>query len=55
MEMTNERAIKWLEMYANRPVKWDDYSDETKEVREECEKQIAEAFRMAINALRVVS
>lgn len=49
--MTNERAIQWLEMYANRPVKWDDYSEETKEIREEAERQITEAFRMAIEAL----
>ena len=49
--MTNERAIQWLEMYSNRPVKWDDYSDESKGIREEAEKQIAEAFRMAIEAL----
>lgn len=50
--MTNKRAIQWLEMYANRPVKWDDYSDESREVREEAEKQIAEAFRMAVDALK---
>ena len=50
--MTTRKAIQWIEMYANRPVKWDDYSDENREVREEAEKQIAEAFRMAVDALK---
>lgn len=52
MEMTIRKAIQWLEMYANKPVKWDDYSDESRDVREEAEKQIAEAFRMAVDALK---
>ena len=50
--MRIKKAIQWLEMYANRPVKWDDYSDESKAIREEAERQIVEAFKMAINALK---
>lgn len=50
--MTNERAIKWLQMYLSRPIKWDNYSDETKTIRERAEKEIFEAFRMAFSALR---
>ena len=50
--MRIKKAIQWLEMYANRPVKWDDYSDESKVIREEAERQIVEAFKMAINALK---
>lgn len=50
--MTIRKAIQWLEMYANKPVKWDDYSDGSKVIREEAEMQIAEAFKMAINALK---
>lgn len=50
--MRIKKAIQWLEMYANRPVKWDDYSDGSKVIREEAERQIDEAFKMAINALK---
>ena len=50
--MTIRKAIQWLEMYANKPVKWDDYSDGSKAIREEAERQIAESFKMAINALK---
>ena len=49
--MTSKEAIKWLRLQETLPIAWDDYSEETKEIREEAEKCIKEAFDMAIKAL----
>ena len=49
--MTRQEAIKWLEMQSSKPVKWDDYSEKSMEIREEAERRMAKAFDMAINAL----
>lgn len=51
--MTHKEAIKWLELQSSIPIQWDDYSEKSAQVREEAERRIAEAFRMAINALKV--
>ena len=50
--MTHEEAIKWLELQSNIPIPWDDYLEESAQIRKEAERRIAEAFRMAINALK---
>ena len=49
--MTSKEAIKWLRLQETLPIAWDDYSEETKEIREEAEKHIKEAFGWAIKAL----
>ena len=50
--MTHKEAIKWLELQSSIPIQWDDYSEKSAQVREEAERRIAEAFRMAINVLK---
>ena len=50
--MTHEVAIKWLKMQSSKPVKWDDYSEESREIREAAEQHMKEAFNMAIDALK---
>ena len=50
--MTHEVAIKWLKMQSSKPVKWDDYSEESREIREAAEQHMKEAFNMAIEALK---
>lgn len=50
--MTRQEAIKWLEMQSSKPVKWDDYSEDSREIREEAERRMAKAINMAINALQ---
>ena len=52
MGMTAKEAIGWLKMQSSKPVKWDDYSEENKQIREEAERRIKEAFNMAIEALK---
>ena len=39
-------------MQSSKPIKWDDYSEENKQIREEAERRIKEAFNMAIEALK---
>ena len=50
--MTREEAIMWLKMESSKPIKWDDYSEESKRIREDAERHIAKAFDMAIDALK---
>lgn len=52
VEMTHEEAVKWLELQSSIPIRWDNYSEESAQIRKEAERRIAEAFRMAINALK---
>ena len=52
MAMKHEEAIRWLNMQSSKPVKWDDYSEENKQIREEAERRMKEAFNMAIEALK---
>lgn len=50
--MTPEEAIKWLTLQKNKDILWDDYSDETKGIRENAELRIRIAYEMAIEALK---
>ena len=50
--MTHEEAIKWLKMQSRKPVKWNDYSEENRVIREEAERRLKEAYNMAIDALK---
>lgn len=50
--MTNEKAIQWLTMQKEKPVRWDDYSEESRAIREAAEMQMKQAFDMAIYALK---
>lgn len=49
--MTNKKAIKWLKLELEKGVSWDDTSESTKNIREQAEVEIKEAFDMAIKAL----
>ena len=43
-----EIAIEWLRLQRDKGILWDDYSDNTQNIRKEAEKQIKEAYNMAI-------
>ena len=49
--MTNRKAIEWLKLQRDRTIWWNDYSDNTQNIRKEAEKQIKESYEMAIKAL----
>lgn len=50
--ITNEEAIKWLELQKSKGIAWDDYSEETRYIREQAEMRIAASYDKAIEALR---
>jgi len=50
--MTNEEAIKWLQLQASIQVRWDDDSKETEQTRTECERRIRKAYQKGIEALK---
>lgn len=49
--MTNKKAIEWLKLELEKGVSWDDTSESTKNIREQAEVEIKEAFDMAIKSL----
>ena len=50
--MTREEAIKWLRLLRKTPITWDDYSEETINIRSAAEVKEREAIYMAIKALK---
>lgn len=49
--MDNTEAIKWLELLKQKNIEFDDYSEDTKEIREEATRRFQKSLSLGIQAL----
>ena len=49
--MDNTEAIKWLELLKQKNIEFDDYSEDTKEIREEATRRYQKSLSLGIQAL----
>lgn len=50
--MDNTEAIKWLELLKQKNIEFDDYSEDTKEIREEATRRYQKSLSLGIQALK---
>lgn len=49
--MDSTEAIKWLELLKQKNIEFDDYSEDTKEIREEATRRFQKSLSLGIQAL----